>query len=66
MSVCTKVGYVTKHEAKAAKRECQRFREMGTSWRRESRIYRCDRPGCNQYHLTSQPHPEYDTEPSLP
>lgn len=54
---CSKIGYATKHEAKAAKRSCQSAAGDGYPWRRESRIYRC---GCGSWHLTSMPHGRYD------
>jgi hypothetical protein len=60
VSACEKVGYATKHEAKAAKRDCQRTAAQGVTWRNESRIYRC--PACASWHLTSTPHYAFDLE----
>lgn len=60
MTHCEKYSYVTKHEAKAAKKLCQQAAEAGATWRQESRIYRCSR--CGSWHLTSLPHHEYDQE----
>jgi len=57
--VCRKIGYATKHEAKAAKKVCLQAKDNGTAWRNESRIYRCR---CGSYHLTSKPHARYDQE----
>lgn len=59
MSACGKVGYCSKAEAKTAKRHCQRAASSGVSWRNESRIYRCPRPECGSWHLTSLPHNDY-------
>lgn len=56
---CSKVGYASKHEAKAAKRSCQQAAASGASKRRESRIYRCG--DCGAWHLTSVPHRNYDS-----
>jgi hypothetical protein len=59
---CTKVGYLSKHEAKAALRQAQR---NGNAWRHEWRVYRCNGDdglipcGRATWHLTSTPHPDW-------
>lgn len=57
---CNKIGFMSKAEAKRAKRSCQRAREDGAVWREESRIYRC--PSCGGWHLTSTPLEQHEQE----
>ena len=59
--MCNKIGYATKHKAKAAKRMCQQAAERGCYWRDESRIYRCH---CGSWHLTSLSLEELNAEVS--
>lgn len=56
---CRKTGYLTKHEAKQAKRACQKAHADGATWRTEKRLYRC---GCGLWHLTSDEHFDYPEE----
>lgn len=60
MRTCHKIAYATKHEARAAKRSCLTELQHGNSRRHERRLYRC--PHCGSWHLTSEPHYEYDKE----
>jgi hypothetical protein len=52
---CTKLPYPNEHEARIALVGTVIGRNRGKTKRRERRVYPCKKPGCNAYHLTSQP-----------